>query len=137
MRGKRHISQRPPDPDNRSRFGHWAIDTVVRANDRHCIVTLMERKTRYTIIGKLRARNTSEFNRKVVSLIKRDMHYVRTITSGNGTEFHQFNKIENKAGTKFCFCTPYHSWQRGINENTNGLIRQYLPKGKSMADVTQ
>lgn len=137
MRGKRHISQRPPGAENRSRLGHWEIDTVIGANDGHCIVTLVERKSRYTIIGKLRARTTAELNRKVIELIKRDMHHVRTITSDNGTEFHQFTKIEDKTGTKFYFCTPYHSWQRGTNENTNGLIRQYFPKRKSMADVTQ
>jgi transposase, IS30 family len=137
MRGKRHITERGAGADNRSRFGHWEIDTVIGANDGHCIVTLVERKSRYTIIGKLRARTTSELNRKVIQLIEREMLYVRTITADNGTEFHQFQKIENKTSTRFYFCTPYHSWERGTNENTNGLIRQYFPKGKSMAKVTQ
>lgn len=65
------------------------------------------------------------------------MHYVRTITSDNGTGFQQFKKIENETRTKSYFCTPYHSWQRGTNENTKGLIRHYFPKGKRMADVSQ
>lgn len=137
MRGKRHISERPSGANNRSRFGHWEIDTVIGANDGHCIVTLVERKSRYTIIGKLRARSTAELNRRLVQLIEREMLFVRTITADNGTEFHQFKKVEDATGTRFYFCTPHHSWERGTNENTNGLIRQYLPKGKSMAHITQ
>jgi IS30 family transposase len=137
MRGKRHISERPAGAENRSRFGHWEIDTVIGANDGHCIVTLVERKSRYTLIGKLRARTTKELNQKVIKLIQREMTLVRTITSDNGTEFHQFKKVERKTGALFYFCTPYHSWERGTNENTNGLIRQYFPKGESMADITQ
>ena len=137
MSGKRHISERPAGAANRSRFGHWEIDTVIGSTDSHCIVTLVERKSRYTIIGKLRARTTAELNRKVIQLIEREMLYVRTITADNGTEFHQFEKVENATGTRFYFCTPYHSWERGTNENTNGLIRQYFPKGKTMAKVTQ
>ncbi len=137
MRGKRPISERPAGAENRSRFGHFEIDTVLGGPDSHCIVTLVERKSRYTIIGKLRARTTAELNRKVVQLIKREMRLVRTITADNGTEFHQFQKIEDTTGTVFYFCTPHHSWERGTNENTNGLIRQYFPKGKSMAHITQ
>ena len=107
------------------------------ANDRHCIVTLVERKSKYVIIGKLRARTTAELNRKVIALIERDGHRFRTITADNGTEFHAYNGIENKTGVRFYFATPYHSWERGLSENTNGLIRQYLPKRKSMARLTQ
>ena len=137
MRGKRHISERPPGAENRSRFGHWEIDTVVGANDGHCIVTLVERKSRYTLIGKLRARTTDELNRKLIQLIQKRMKLMRTITADNGTEFHQFRNVEKKTGVKFYFCTPHHSWERGTNENTNGLIRQYFPKRESMKHVTQ
>ena len=137
MRGKRHISERPPGAENRSRFGHWEIDTVIGANDGHCIVTLVERKSRYTLIGKLSARNTDELNRKLIALIKTKMRLVKTITADNGTEFHQFRYVENKTGVRFFFCTPHHSWERGTNENTNGLIRQYFPKGNSMAGISQ
>ncbi len=59
------------------------------------------------------------------------------MTADNGTEFHAYSDIENETGVRFYFATPYHSWERGLNENTNGLIRQYLPKGKSMATLTQ
>jgi transposase, IS30 family len=134
---KRHISERPPGAQNRSRFGHWESDTVMGAHDRHCIVTLVERKSKYVIIGKLRARTTEELNRKVIALIERERPTVKTITADNGTEFHSYTAIENETGARFYFATPYHSWERGLNENTNGLIRQYLPKGKSMARLTQ
>ena len=134
---KRHISERPPGAENRSRFGHWETDTVIGANDRHCIVTMVERKSKYVIIGKLRARTTAELNRRVIALIHREGRRVKTLTADNGTEFHAYKDIENHTGVSFYFANPYHSWERGLNENTNGLIRQYLPKGKSMARLTQ
>lgn len=134
---KRHISERPPGAENRSRIGHWEIDTVMGSNDQHCIVTIVERKSKYLIIGKLKARTTAELNRRVIKLIHREARKVRTITADNGTEFHAYEEIERTTETQFYFATPHHSWERGLNENTNGLIRQYLPKGKSMADITQ
>ena len=70
-------------------------------------------------------------------LIRRSPALFKTITADNGTEFHQYKKIEAEANVKFYFANPYHSWERGSNENMNGLIRQYLPKGKSMALLTQ
>lgn len=70
-------------------------------------------------------------------LINRDPDLFKTITSDNGTEFHQCKEIEDRYNTVFYFATPYHSWERGSNENINGLIRQYLPKTESMKDITQ
>ena len=137
MPGKRHISERPRGAEHRSRVGHWEIDTVIGDRDQHCIVTLVERKTAYTLIGKLKARTTDELNRRVVQLLQGQRRTVRTITADNGTEFHQFREIETRTGARFYFATPHHSWERGLNENTNGLIRQYLPKGQSMAHLTQ
>lgn len=137
MRGKRHISERPISADNRSRIGHFELDTVIGANDRHCIVTLVDRKTKFTLIGKLKARTTSELNKRILYLLARERRKVLSFTADNGTEFHNYKALERKAHVKFFFCTPHHSWERGLNENTNGLIRQYLPKGKSMANITQ
>ena len=135
--GKRHISQRPPGAENRSRYGHWEIDTVIGAGDGHCIVTLVERKSGYVLIGKLKARTTAELNRRVIKLIRREQRKVRTITADNGTEFHHYDHIEEVTDAMFYFADPYHSWQRGTNENTNGLIRQYLPKRRTMKDFNQ
>ncbi len=107
------------------------------ARDHHCIVTLVERKSGYALIGKLKARTTAELNRRVIKLIQREQRKFRTITADNGTEFHAYDKIEDITDVMFYFATPYHSWERGTNENTNGLIRQYLPKRRSMAELTQ
>jgi IS30 family transposase len=135
--GKRHISERPASAQSRSRVGHWEIDTVMGGDDPHCIVTMVERKTRYTLIGKLSSRTSAELNRRVVGLVNRQERKVRTITADNGTEFHGYPSIESVTGTTFFFADPYHSWERGLSENTNGLIRQYLPKRVSMANLTQ
>ena len=88
-------------------------------------------------MGKLSDKSTHTLNKKVVSLIDRYSNEFKTITADNGTEFHQYKKIEEECGVRFYFANPYHSWERGSNENTNGLIRQYLPKDKSMEYLTQ
>ena len=134
---KRHISERPPSVETRRFKGHWEIDTVHGTGSNDCIVTLVERKTGYTVIGKLPNKTKEALNAKVIELMRRFKKPFRTITSDNGTEFHGYKKIEEATKTKFYFATPHHSWERGTNENTNGLIRQYLPKGTSMAHITQ
>ena len=103
----------------------------------HCVVTLVERATGYLLIGKLGERAASEVTRRTIELLRKHPERFRTITADNGTEFHSYKKIEKATGVKFYFATPHHAWERGTNENTNGLIRQYLPKRKSMAHVTQ
>ncbi len=137
LAGKRHISERPAGAHNRSRVGHWEMDTMAGSGDQHGVLTLVERKTGYVLIGKLRSRKVEELNREVIRLIGSTSRPVRTITADNGTEFHGYEAIEEATGVEVYFATPYHSWERGTNENTNGLIRQYLPKRKSMARVTQ
>jgi IS30 family transposase len=131
--GKRHISERPESVENRDDFGHWEIDTVMGTGNTHCIVTLVERKSKCTLIGKLKARSTKETNARTEKLMKQYPGLFKSITADNGTEFHAYKKLEKKTGVVFYFATPYHSWERGLSENTNGLIRQYLPKGTSMA----
>ena len=137
LAGKRHISERPPAVEGRAEQGHFEIDTV-KGDDqgRHTVVTMVERATGYTLIGKLARHNATEAAERCIELISRAGR-VRTITADNGTEFHSYAKIEAVTGVEFYFATPHHSWERGTNENTNGLIRQYLPKRQSMAHVTQ
>lgn len=118
-------------------MGHLEGDTVIGTFDRHCVLTLVCRKTGYVRIGKLFGRTTRSLNRRASSLIRKAQHRVRTITVDNGTEFHGYKQLEQATGVKVYFATPHHSWERGTSENTNGLIRQYLPKRKSMKDVTQ
>lgn len=137
MAGKRCISERPECIERRESQGHWEIDTVMGKGSSDCIVTLVERATGYTRIGKLADRTTKSLNQRACYLIGKEPGSFETITADNGTEFHQFAEIERKTGVMFYFARPYHSWERGTNENTNGLIRQYLPKGTSMANLTQ
>jgi transposase, IS30 family len=134
LAGKRHISERPASVERRTRLGHWEIDTVMGGGDQHCIVTLVERKSGYTVIGKLKACTKEEAARRTTWLIGQYAHLFRTTTADNGTAFHSDADVEAATGVKFYFATPHHSWERGTNEK---LIRQYLPKRTSMNSVTQ
>ena len=135
--GKRHISERPKAVELRVRMGHWEGDTVMGSDMRHCVLTLVERVSGYVIIKKLTARTKEQAAAALKQAIDEVKRKVRTITLDNGTEFHDYDKVEAECAVKFYFATPYHSWERGTNENTNGLIRQYLPKGVSMEHITQ
>jgi transposase, IS30 family len=137
LRGKTMINQRPQDIQDRLTVGHWEIDTVMGKGGKDCIVTLVERRTRFLWIGKLKERTVACLNAAVIRFILTTPYPVLSITSDNGTEFHGYAGIEKATGVKFYFAQPHHAWERGTNENTNGLIRQYLPKGNSMAGVTQ
>lgn len=137
LAGKRHISERPAAAENRSRIGHLEGDTMIGGADKHCVLTMVDRKTGYVFIGKLEDRTVKAANRRAISLIKRAPRRVHTITLDNGTEFHGYKEIEASTNATIYFATPHHSWERGTNENTNGLIRQYLPKRKSMKNTTQ
>lgn len=135
--GKRHISERHRAVELRVRMGHWEGDTVMGSDMRHCVLTLVERVSGYVIIKKLTARTKEQAAAALKQAINEVKRKVRTITLDNGTEFHDYDKVEAACAVKFYFATPYHSWERGTNENTNGLIRQYLPKGMCMRHVTQ
>lgn len=137
LASKRHISERPASVEDRSETGHWEIDTVMGTGSKDCIVTLVERKTGYTLIGKLPDRSKTELTERAVWLIRKHRGRFQSITADNGTEFHDYQRIEEQTGVCFYFANPHHSWERGTNENTNGLIRQYLPKGMNMDEVTQ
>lgn len=138
LAGKRHISERPPEVETRGVAGHWEIDTIKGdSQGAHSAVTMVERKTGYTVMGKLSRHTASECAERCIEIVSRHAGRVATITSDNGTEFHSYAQVEAATGALFYFATPHHSWERGTNENTNGLIRQYLPKRTSMAHVTQ
>lgn len=137
LAGKRPLSERSQEANERTEFGHWEIDLMHGRGSKDCVVTLVERKTRYTLVGKLESKTKEQTNLRTIKLIKPISEAFKTITADNGTEFHGFSKIEKTCDLEFYFATPYHSWERGTNENTNGLIRQYLPKKESMESVTQ
>ena len=161
LAGKRMIGERPAAVERRRQVGHGEIATVLGQSlgersgatstaagspkgarggahqSSDCILTLVERKSGYVLIGKLRARTVEQASKASLALMRRHPGKFRTITSDNGTEFHGYAQIEADSTVKFYFATPHHSWERGTNENTNGLIRQYLPKGQSMTSLTQ
>lgn len=139
MRGKVPLSQRPAAVNERREFGHWEGDTVMGRDGRHCILTLVERKTRLLKMFKLRARTVEEVNAALSRLLRTKWarRHIKSLTLDNGTEFHGFAELQKKYGVQFYFAQPYHSWERGTNENTNGLIRQYLPKGMCFKNLTQ
>lgn len=140
LAGKRMIETRPAAVETRRQLGHGEIDTMMGQSlgeSSECILTLVERKSGYLLIGKLRARTVEQASKATLGLMRRHPRQFRTITADNGTECHGYAQIEAASPVRFYFATPHHSWERGTNENTNGLIRQDLPKGQSMISLTQ
>lgn len=137
LAGKRMIQDRPAEIEHRTRIGHWEGDTVIGSDRHHCIVTLVERKTGFVIIKKIKARTALEVTRVCLDAIHEHERNFKSITFDNGTEFHGYKKIEESSSVICYFANPYHSWERGTNENTNGLIRQYIPKKSCMKSVSQ
>ena len=135
LRGKRSLKERPQAAIDRSKTGHHEIDLMHGKKEKDCILTLVDRKSRFLIIRKLKSKSMTEVKAALVPIIRK--HNIKTLTADNGTEWHAFKDVEKLTGAKFYFAKPYHSWERGSNENANGLIRQYIPKGKSMKDIDQ
>lgn len=136
LAGKTMIDERPREAENRTEIGHWEVDTV-HGKGKGCIATIVDRKTGYVLIGKLENRTAQATANRLRHLVSKFPDSFSTITADNGCEFHSYQEIERWCDVAFYFAHPYHSWERGTNENTNGLIRQYLPKGCSMDDLTQ
>ena len=136
LAGKKLIEQRPAVVASRGRIGDWEIDTV-HGRGKACVVTVVERKTGLVRIGPIQ-RATKELTLdRTVKLLWEERQRVKTITADNGTEFHNYRELEDILGTRVYFATPHHAWERGTNENTNGLIRQYLPKGTNLSRLSQ
>jgi transposase, IS30 family len=135
--GKRHISERPDEVETREVLGHWEGDTVIGRDRHHCILTFVERKSRLVIIKKLKSRLAAAVIWAGSAVIRDHLEYFKTITFDNGTEFHDYKVLEKEFPITCYFATPYHSWERGTNENTNGLIRQYISKGSCMKNISQ
>ena len=136
LAGKRMITERPAVVDDRTRFGDWEIDTV-HGRGKHAAVTIVERKSGLIRIGKIDRVGAKETLQRTVALLRNEPHPIHTITADNGSEFHMYKTLEGQLRTTFYFATPHHAWERGTNENTNGLLRQYLPKRSSLNSLTQ
>lgn len=122
--------ERPASVDSRRFVGDWEGDTVVGKLHGGCLATLVERKSRFTVLAKIDTGRAEDFNAAVWERVSRTPWLpFRTLTVDNGPEFTRHVELENKLNSVVYFAEPYCSWQRGTNENTNGLIRQYFPKG--------
>jgi transposase, IS30 family len=135
LAGKKLIGERPPVVEVRGRFGDWEGDTV-HGRGKACVVTAVERKSGLLRVGPIARATADETTRCMVALLRGEPHRVCSLTTDNGTEFHGYEAIERELETKVYFATPHHAWERGTNENTNGLLRQYLPKGTDLAALT-
>lgn len=126
------IDERPAIVDSRQRYGDWEIDTIIGKDQQGAIVTLTERKTDFLLMQKLpQGKQAQPLAEAVVRLLTAYKNTVHTITSDNAAEFAAHEYIARKLNAKFYFAHPYSSWERGLNEYTNKLIRQYIIKGTS------
>ena len=134
IRNRVDIDQRPAVVETRKRLGDWEADLVCGAGASGYLVTLVERVSRRVLIGYTKTKFADKVTTEILRLLKNEI--VETITFDNGKEFAGHEQIATTLGCQCFFAKPYHSWERGANENTNGLIRQYFPKKMSFAKVT-
>lgn len=137
------IKKRPKSVYKREEIGHWEADTVESGRVGHvrkssyCLVTLVERKSRYTLSVVLPNRREELVTQAIINMMSvLPKHMVKTITCDRGKEFSGYEKVESSLNCDVYFADPYCSWQRGTNENTNGLLREYYPKGMDLSLVT-
>jgi len=133
--GRRGIETRPPEVELRITVGHWEGDLVVGAHAAGYLVTLVERVTRYTLVGWSATKEADEVKSEVIRLLAAVGVACTGITFDNGKEFARHAEIAKALKADVFFARPYHSWERGTNENTNGLIRRLYPKSRSFAAI--
>jgi IS30 family transposase len=135
--GRIDISKRPAAANKRRRIGDWEGDLIMGAGHHQAIVSLVDRKTRYTLLKKIPTKQAKVTERAIITMLKKFPRKSRTLTLDNGKEFARHRVIKKALGIDVYFARPYASYERGTNENTNGLIRQRFPKQKSFATITQ
>jgi len=131
------IDERPEIVDEKSRIGDWEGDTVIGKNHKGGLVTLAERKSRYVLAGHIRSKHAGGVTSVITGLLAPYKDQCHTITFDNGKEFAEHEKVAEVLKADIYFAHPYHSWERGLNENSNGLLRQYFPKGMELTDITE
>lgn len=134
---QRRIDERAAHIERRAQVGHWEADTVVGPHHASALLTIVERKSGYTLMARLADRTASSACAAMVKLLGPIARRVKTVTTDNGSEFAHHERLDAQVGCQSYFCRPYASWQRGTNENTNGLIRQYVPKARELSTLSQ
>ena len=130
------IEARPAIVEQRSRLGGWELDTIIGKGQKQAIVSLTERKARLNLIAKVERKTAAMVSSAIIRLLRPHAQQVKTLTSDNGKEFAEHKNIAESLNAGFYFAHPYASWERGTNENMNGLIRQYFPKHRDLRTVT-
>lgn len=130
------IENRPAIVDERTRIGDWEVDTIIGKRHRQAIVTLTERKSRFSLLAKVNQRTADQVGDAVIELLQPLADRLHTLTADNGKEFADHERISSHLQADFFFAHPYAAWERGANENMNGLIRQYIPKTQDFTAVT-
>ena len=133
---RRSIDERPEIVDQRQRIGDWEVDTMIGKRHRQAIVTLTERKSRFSMLRKVERRKANLVSTAVINLLQPVADRLHTITGDNGKEFAEHERIAQELEVSFFFAHPYSAWERGANENMNGLVRQYIPKNRDLLSVT-
>lgn len=131
------IDDRPAIVDTRSRIGDWEVDTVIGAHHQGAIITAVERRSRYLVTAVLPSPNAEAMRVELTAALRPHAHRVLTITVDNDRAFAQHARIARALKADIYFAHPYRSWERGTNENTNGLLRQYFPKGMEFKALTR
>jgi IS30 family transposase len=134
--GRRPISERPAHIETRSQVGHWEGDTVIGAAHKQAVVTLVERKSGYALIAKVSNKTSDLVSQAIITKLNTVTPLVKTLTFDNGKEFAEHSRIDAALNSTTYFADPFASWQRGSNENFNGLLRQYIPKKRPLSTVT-
>ncbi len=137
IQGRVSIDQRPELVDKKQRYGDWEADTIVGKRHQGAVLTLVERKSYFTLMAKLERSLAESTRQKIINCLAPYKDRVHTITSDNGHEFAEHQMIAQKLEADFYFTHPYSAWEKAINENTNGLIRQYLPKSANLKEVSE
>lgn len=130
------IDERPEVVNDKRRLGDWEIDTIIGKQQQKAIVTIVERVSKKTFIGKVGTKKANFVRKETINLLNHIKPFVLTITADNGVEFTQHEVIASSLGADFYFAHPYHAWERGLNEDTNRLTRQYIPKGRDFTKIT-
>jgi IS30 family transposase len=131
------IDDRPQVVEDKSRIGDWEIDTVIGKGHSGALVTIVERVTKLTVSSRVNSKSAADVTEATIALLKPFEDVVHTITADNGKEFAYHEEISKALSTEVYFAHPYSSWERGLNENTNGLLRQYFPKNTDFKKVEQ